>query len=157
MTQAVVNQTTIMLQKEFWDALILFADLLIVNYEEYANFNVEYEHSNCSEVLASYAAFIFIHDELDGKNNIQKYLGLSKDVNDTKERYRQHHGCPGLSTMLGSICTKADVIAKRVAGDLGDIMEQIVVVGFRFHLDKERARKTAARSKAIKEKYQQKN
>jgi len=137
MTQAVVNQTTIMLQKEFWDALILFADLLIVNYEEYANFNVEYEHSNCSEVLASYAAFIFIHDELDGKNNIQKYLGLSEDANDTKEMYRQHHSCPSLSTMLKNICPKADVIARRTAEDHGDVMEQLVVAGFWFHTDKE--------------------
>ena len=156
MTQAVIHQTTIMLQKEFWDALTLFADLLIVNYEEYANFNVEYEHSNCSEVLASYAAFIFIHDELDGESDIRKYLGLNEDVNDSIARYRQHQGCPGLTTMLESICAKSDEIAKRVAADLGDIMGLIVVGGFRFHLDKERARKTAARSKAIKEKHKQK-
>ena len=35
-------------------------------------------------------------------------------------------------------------------------MDQTVVVGFHFHLDKERARKTAARLKAVKEKHQQK-
>ena len=62
MTRAVIEETKKALRVKFIDTLGELAELLVVAFEAHATLEIQYEHGNCSEEIASYAAYIFIRD-----------------------------------------------------------------------------------------------
>ena len=67
--------------------------------------------------------------------------------------YRKLHGSESPDACDRHACKVARYLAETVASSLENVMEQLTVVLFDFHRQKDRARKSAARSKAIEEKH----
>ena len=151
MTRAVVEETREMLKTEFFKTVGIISELLVVNFEEHAVDIIEYGRVNSSESLAPYAAYIFIQDHL-GDSEMGVLLGLT-EPDKAMKMYRKLHGSEKPDTYERNACMVARYLAETVASSLGNVMKQLTVVFFDFHRQKDRARKSAARSKAIREKH----
>ena len=68
-----------------------------------------------------------------------------------KKTYRKLHNNKKPEALDRKICKAAKYLDKTVAPLLGNVMEQLTVVLFDFHRQKDRARKSEARMKAIEE------
>ena len=67
--------------------------------------------------------------------------------------YRKLHNNKKPEASDRKICKAAKYLDETVATLLGNVMEQLTVVLFDFHLQKDQARKSKTRMKAIEEKH----
>jgi hypothetical protein len=153
MTRAVIEETNVQLQVAFFDAVGELSELLVVAWESCAEDTVEYEHSNSSEFLASYAAIKFFHDHMD--RDMQRALKF-EDNDKAARAYRKYFKIPTLSVILKKICPIADALTDKVSDSLGEVMEETTVKLWDFHRQKERDRIMKAKMTAIKEKHEAK-
>ena len=154
MTRAVIEETKKALRVEFIDALGELAELLVVAFEEHAALDLKYEHGNCLEEIASYAAYIFILNHINDDSDVGHVLGLT-DRHAAMKMYRQHFNCQKIGPLIDRTCEVAKLLAEKVADSLGEIMEELTVNLFDFHRQTEKSRKAKAQMKAIKAKHEQ--
>ena len=136
MTRAVVEETRAVLETELIKTIGIISELLVVNFEEHALDVIEYGQVNSSESLTSYTAYSFIHTQLIVGSEMGTLLRL-KEPDMVMNTYRNLHNSKKAETLDRKMYKAAKYLAETVATLLGDVMEQLTVVLFDFHQQKD--------------------
>jgi hypothetical protein len=101
MTQAVIEETNVQLQEAVFGAVGELTELLVIVWESCAKDTREYEHSNSSEFIVSYAAIKFFCDHMD--HDMQRVLSFG-DSDKAARACRKYFKIPTFSVMLKKVC-----------------------------------------------------
>ena len=137
------------MKTKFIKTIGIISELLIFSFEEHAVDVIKYEGATSSESLTSFAAYTFIPKQLLVGSKRGTLLGLTATT--ATEIQITQYNSERPTALDRTLCKAAKHLAKTSAESLRNVMEQLTVVLFDFYQQKDQARKSKVKIKAIEE------